>query len=149
MLRHIDVTENFGLRETGRWKRYFFRFSNFQIWNDFWKILWKGHSFLWHVLSSSEVLQRNWVLWCRIFWQQQDGPNFTKFEQESIFFTYFFWIKKMLQTYKVILHHCKGKVILHHCKVILHHCILVCKTCLIWVDDIFQPALPTGFETKE
>ena len=37
-LRHIDVTENFGLRETERWKRFFSDFFFiFQIWKDFYK----------------------------------------------------------------------------------------------------------------
>ena len=37
-LRHIVATENFGLWETGCWKRYFLRFSIFQVLTEFYDV---------------------------------------------------------------------------------------------------------------
>ena len=69
----------------------FFKFNT-----TFMKNLTKNHPFLRRILSFYEVLQRNWVLWCRSF--RRLFENFAKCKEVSVFFDYFFWIEKMLQT---------------------------------------------------
>ena len=51
------------------------------------KILWKHHPFLWNILSSYEVLQRNEFYDVEVFDSKMTV-------QESVFITYLFWIEK-------------------------------------------------------